>query len=435
MDNPAVESTGAVVPAVPRPQEPGQRIQVIDVLRGAALLGILIINMMSFATPFAVYFNPTAWGSFVGVERLLWILSHVLADQKFMTIFSPLFGAGILLFTTRLETRGQPARALFFRRSLWLLLFGLLHLFLLWDGDILVVYALTGMVLYGLRLRAPTTLVVLGLLFLCVHMVLMLFLGWLLPQAPAEVLNKVAAGFFQPGPADLAADIAIFQGPYGDQLQYRWQESGTTLLFNLVVWGTWRAGGLMLIGMAAWKWGVLTAERSTRFYQWLMIIGLGLGWPVVVAGLWDKMHHGWDFLHAVLGGGYLYNYWGSLLVSAGYVGLVMWVERRGRWPAARQRLAAVGRMAFTNYILHTLICTFVFYGFGLGLYAQVNRVGQAGIILAIWIFQLWFSPWWLSRFRYGPLEWLWRSLTYGRRAPMRIMGAGTGVADSPSRPG
>ncbi len=394
---------------------------MIDVLRGTALLGILIINMMSFATPDMVYFNPTAFGHFVGADRLIWMLSHVLADQKFMTIFSPLFGAGILLFTTRLEARGQPARSLFYQRSLWLLVFGLLHFFLLWDGDILTVYALTGMVLYGLRHRAPATLVVLGILLLSVHMGLMLFFGWLLPLAPMEIQDEIAAAVFQPGPEALAADIGIYQGTYGAQVRYRWQEGAWTLLFNLVLWGPWRAGGLMLIGMAAWKWGVLTAERSDRFYRWLTIIGLGLGWPVVLGGLWDKMNHGWTLIHALLGGGYLYNYWGSLLVSAGYVGLVMLVERNGWWPAARRRLAAVGRMAFTNYILHTLICTFVFYGFGLGLYAQVNRIGQVGIMLVIWIVQLWLSPWWLSRYRYGPLEWLWRSLTYGRFAPMSIV--------------
>ncbi len=402
----------------PQPQAPGQRIQVLDTLRGVALLGILIINMMSFAGPDAVYFNPTAYGRFEGIERLIWMASHILADQKFMTIFSPLFGAGILLFTTRLEARGQPVRALFLQRSLWLLLFGLLHFFLLWDGDILIIYALTGMVVYGLRRRAPATLTGLGLLLLSVHMVLMLSFGWLLSAAPEAIVNGVGEEF-QPGPETLASDLSLYQGPYGAQVRQRWQEGTYTLVGFLAVWGFWRAGGLMLLGMAAWKWGVLTAERSDRFYGWLVAIGLGLGWPVVLVGLWDKMNHDWHFLHALLGPGYLYNYWGSLLVSAGYIGLVMLVARTGKWPSARRYLAAAGRMAFTHYILQTLICTSVFYGYGLGLYAQMNRVGQLGLILAIWTVQLGLSPWWLSRFRYGPLEWLWRSLTYRRWQPLR----------------
>ncbi len=401
-----------------RPQAPGQRIQVLDVLRGVALLGILIINMMSFATSDVVYFNPTAYGSFTGVERLIWMLSHVLADQKFMTIFSALYGAGILLLTTRLEQRGQLARPLFLQRSLWLLLFGLLHLFLLWDGDILVVYALAGMAAYGLRRRAPVTLLGLGLLLLSVHMVLMLFFGVLLSQAPVADRNEFTA-FFDPDSGELAADIGIYQGTWGEQVRHRWQQTADTLS-TLAFWGIWRAGGLMLIGMAAWKWGVLTAERSDRFYRWLTVVALGVGWPVVIGGLWAKMNQDWDVFHVLLGTGYLYNYWGSLLVSAGYTGVVMLMARKAWWPGIRRRLAALGRMAFTHYILHTLICTFLFYGFGLGLYGQVNGVGQMGIILAIWVFQLGLSPWWLARFRYGPLEWLWRSLTYRRRTAFRL---------------
>lgn len=403
-------------PAI-QPERPKQRIQVIDTLRGVALLGILIINMISFANPDIIYLNPTAYGSYEGVEKWIWRLSHVFADQKFMTLFSPLYGAGILLLTGRIEARGQSATSLFYRRSLWLLGFGLIHMIFLWTGDILTLYALVGMVVYLLRNRAPSTLLWLGLVVVGVHMMLSLGSGWLLRQAPPEYQMEVIRAEFVPSMDDLKADIAAYRGTWLDQQRQRWSEL-PDLVFLIFSWGIWRAGGLMLIGMAAWKWGVFTAERSERFYGRLILAG-AVGLVVVSLGLWDKERQGWDIFHALLGPGSVYNYWGSLLVSGGYVGVVMLVERKAWLPGLRARLSAVGRMAFTNYILHTVVCTAIFYGYGLGLYAQTSRLEQTGIIALIWAFQLLVSPWWLERFRYGPLEWLWRCLTYGRRLPIR----------------
>ncbi len=394
----------------------GRRIQSIDTLRGFALLGILIMNIPFFAAPYVLE-NPTAYpanGSFVGGERWIWSLSHIVADQKFMTLFSPLYGAGILLLTLRREERGRPAGALFLFRSLWLLLFGLLHYFLLWDGDILMVYALTGMGAFLVRRHPPAMLLALGLILLSVHMFIMLGV----PEGSEELVRELERDFHG-DPEYIAHSIEIFQGPYAGQIQYRFWEFGDFFLFLFGGWAFWRAGGLMLMGMAALKWGVLTAERSDRFYLALALLGMGCGWLTVAGGLWDKMHRGWDFYHVSFGLGYLYNYWGSLLVSAGYIGAVMLAERREWLPSLRARLTAVGRMAFTHYILHSLICGFIFYGYGLGLYAQVNRAGQMGIVLAIWLFQLWISPWWLARFRFGPLEWLWRTLTYRTSVPFR----------------
>ena len=391
----------------------GRRIQAIDTLRGCALLGILIMNIPHFAGPFVLH-NPTAYGNFAGMERWIWNLSHILADQKFMTIFSPLYGAGILLLTSRQEQRAGTSKAVFFARSIWLLFFGLGHYFFLWDGDILITYALAGMVAYFFRGRKASTLLVLGLTFVSMNTIL-IFGARLSPPGELEDLIR----YFKGSPEDFAALIDIFQGPYAGQLRYRYLEFGDFFLPSLGFWGFWRAGGLMLFGMAALKWNVLTAERSDRFYINLALLGLGVGWPVVAWGLWDNMRQGWNFWHSFFGVGFLYNYWGSLLVSAGYIAIVMLWERRAWLPGMKHRLAAVGRMALTNYILHTLICSFIFYGFGLGLYAQVSRVGQMGIVLAVWLFQLWLSPLWLERFKYGPLEWMWRSLTYFERLPFK----------------
>ena len=397
----------------PHASDNGRRIHVIDTLRGFALLGILIMNIPHFAGPFVLH-NPTAYGNFTGVEQWIWNLSHVLADQKFMTIFSPLYGAGILLLTSRQEQRARTSKRVFFARSIWLLFFGLAHYFLLWDGDILITYALAGMVAYLFRRRKASTLLFWGLTFVSMNTIL-IFGARLAPPGELEDLIR----YFNGSPENFAALMDIFQGPYGGQLRYRFLEFVDSFLPLLGFWGLWRAGGLMLIGMAALKWNVLTAVRSDRFYINLALLGLGVGWPVVAWGLWDNMRQGWNFWHTFLGVGYLYNYWGSLLVSAGYIAIVMLWGRGERRLGLRSRFAAVGRMAFTNYLLHTLICSSIFYGFGLGLYAQVNRVGQMGIVLTVWLFQLWLSPLWLERFRHGPLEWMWRSLTYFERLPFK----------------
>ena len=394
-----------------------RRIQVIDALRGFALLGILPMNMISFANPDWILFNPTVHGSFEGIEKWIWVVSHVLADQKFMTIFSPLYGAGILLFTANLERRSGKPTAIFLRRSLWLLVFGLLHWFLLWDGDILATYALSGMAVYWLRHRSPVFLALTGLAVIGVNTVLILGAGLSMPNMPASEVEALYADFAPPADV-INADIALRQEPYLVQVRQRITDAPDNL-FLFAVWAFWRASGLMLMGMAAWKLRLFTAERPERTYIALAGVGLLVGLPLVSFGVWDRIRMGWDAAHTFYGGGFQYNYWGSLLVSAGYIGFVMLAEQRDWLPGLRQHLAAVGRVAFTNYIMHTVICVAVFQGFGGSLYGTTSRLEQTIFILGVWALQIILSPWWLNRFRYGPLEWLWRSLTYGRMEPFR----------------
>ena len=401
-----------------------QRIQVVDTLRGFALLGILVMNMIAFANPSWVTFDPTLHGSFEGVEKWIWIVSHVLFDQKFMTIFSPLYGAGILLFTANLERRGVPPAGLFHRRSLWLLLFGLLHWILLWDWDILVIYALAGMVVFWLRQRSPVFLTLTGLAMIAVHAVLILAMVYSPPFVPASAVEALRAEFAPPSVEWIDEALALHQAPYLVQVGERIAYFADGLLYWFLGWGLWRAGGLMLVGMAAWKLGLLTAARPDRTYIGLAAVGLLAGLPLVSLGVWDRIRQGWDATYAVYGANQ-YNYWASLLVSAGYIGVVMLAERRDWLPGLRRRLAAVGRMAFTNYIMHTVICVTVFQGFGGVLYGTTSRLQQTIFILGVWALQLFLSPWWLNRFRYGPLEWLWRSLTYGRMEPFRRSTADT----------
>jgi uncharacterized protein len=176
----------------------------------------------------------------------------------------------------------------------------------------------------------------------------------------------------------------------------------------------------MLVGMALYKLGVVTAKRTPRFYATMAVVGLIVGLSAAAYGVQQNFVHDWDLAFSRFGSGFQFNYWGSLLVSGGYIGLViLWVQWGGlaRLQAA---LAAVGRMALSNYLLHTLIATTIFYGHGFGLFGSVDRTGQLIIVLAIWACQLVWSPIWLHYFRFGPAEWLWRSLTYWKPQPMRI---------------
>jgi uncharacterized protein len=400
------------------PTQPTQRIVAIDVLRGFALLGILVMNIQFFAMPAAAYFNPTAYGDLTGANRWVWILSHLLTDHKMMNIFSMLYGAGIVLLTERLATRNEHPLRVHYRRTVWLLVIGLAHAYLLWAGDILVTYALTALVVVWFRKLRPRWLVLWGLLFLAVSSALMVVGGWSLPYMPPEQAAAFSAGW-QPTAAAISAEVDAYRGGWLAQMAPRVAESLEMHTGGFFFWGFWRAGGLMLLGMALFKWGVFSGERSRRFYRIMLLVGLGIGLPLVAYGIVQNFAHGWTFAYSRFGIGYQYNYWASLLVSLGYVGGVMLIVQTQSLPRLTGTLAAVGRMAFTNYLLHTLIATTIFYGHGLALFGSVNRVGQILIVFAIWGVQLVLSPLWLAHFRFGPVEWLWRALTYWQLPPLR----------------
>ena len=169
--------------------------------------------------------------------------------------------------------------------------------------------------------------------------------------------------------------------------------------------------------MGLMKLGVFSAERSRSFYAWMAILGYGIGLPLMVFDASGLIRHEFK-LDYMLHGGIFYNAFGSLVVALGHVGLIMLIVQSGALAWLTRRLAAVGRMALSNYLTHSIVCTTLFYGYGFGLFGQINRTGLAAIVLAIWIFQLWISPIWLKHFRFGPAEWLWRSLTYWKLQPM-----------------
>ena len=400
--------------------EPG-RIDALDVLRGFALLGILVLNVQAFAMPRAAYFNPTAYGDLEGANLSVWVAGRMLADQKFMTIFSMLFGASIVLMADRAGARGD-ARRVHYRRMGWLLVIGLLHAHLLWSGDILFLYAVCGMLVYPLRRLPPRRLLVLGVAMLAVASAWSVVAGLTLPYWPPEELSGFANEVWRPTPEMIGAELAAYRGGWLDQQPLR---SASALEFEtwvLITWGLWRAGGLMLIGMVLFRSGVLSAERSPRVYATLVAVAVVLGLPLVAWGIAIDFARGWTLRSLFVG--VQFNYWPSIAVSLGYVGAVMLACRTRALHALTRPFAAVGRTALTNYLLQTVLCTTLFHGHGLGWFGSVDRVGQVGVVAAVWAVQLVVSPFWLRRFRFGPAEWAWRSLTCGTRLPLRRAPAG-----------
>ena len=391
------------------------RIDSIDVLRGFALLGILVMNIQLFAMPSAAYFNPTAYGDLEGTNLYVWLGSRLFADQKFMTIFSMLFGAGIVLMATRAERSGEAARV-HYRRMGWLALIGLLHAHLLWAGDILFLYAVCGMLVYPLRRMSPRLLLLTGMGIVAAGSVVY-FVGGLTSAWPNEALREFIDQEWQPAQPVIDAELAAYRGGWLEQLPFR---SASALAFETVVillWGAWRAGGLMLVGMALFKLGVFSAQRAPRVYAPLIAVALLLAIPLEAYGVVLDFRYGWSIWSFFQGE--QFNYWPSIAVSLGYLGLVMLACRTAALRRATRPFAAVGQMALSNYLLQTVICTTIFYGHGFGLFGSVDRLGQFGVVVAVSVVQLAWSPLWLQRFRFGPAEWVWRSLTYGVRQPLR----------------
>ena len=392
------------------PVPPGERIQALDQLRGVAVLGILIMNIQHFSMPASAYINPTAYGDLTGANRWVWILSHMLASGKFMSIFSMLFGAGILLFTERAGIKGLNPARLHYRRMGWLLLFGLLHAYLLWTGDILVSYSLCGMLVFLLRDLRPSVQVRYAFVFFLIPVLWDLFSAWSMPYWPEGTVRS-AMESWAPDKSVIQHQLQVYRSRWLDQMELRIPGSLFMQTRYFLMRPLWRVTALMLLGMVLYRHNVLSGMRSSRYYTRMMLTGLGTGYALSGLGVYLNFRHQWTLEYSMFPGSQ-FNYVGSVLTALGYVGGIMLVSRTGGFNGAKRGLAAVGRMAFSNYILMTLLCTFLFYGHGLGLFGQVERKFQILMVPAIWIILIIFSIAWLKRFKFGPLERIWRGLTY-----------------------
>jgi uncharacterized protein len=405
-------------PAAPAsPVQQSDRIVSLDVLRGFAVLGILVMNIQSFSMPDSAYFNPTSYGNLQGLDYWVWFLSHLLVDSKFMAIFSMLFGAGMVLMAERMEAGERRPGPVHYRRMVILLLTGLAHAWLLWTGDILFAYAMCGLLVYLFRKRRPRTLIILGVVSLGVATALAILSQVFLPYWPPEQVAEMSE-WFAPSAATLAETLNTFRGSWSQQNALRFENALMMQTGAFLSFVSWRAGGLMLIGMGLYKLGVFNATLAKRTYWWMIGVGAVVGIPVILLGVRYHNAHAWAFETSFFGG-QQFNYWGSIPVALAWVGVVMLACLRLQGGRLYSALAATGQMALTNYLLQTLICTTLFYGHGFGLYGSVERSGQILIVFAIWAATLVWSPLWLARFRFGPFEWLWRTLTYMKSQPMR----------------
>jgi len=337
------------------------------------MLCILIMNIQSFSMVSAAYINPQVNDRIERIEHWIWLLSHVFADQKFMTIFSILFGAGIAMIADRQRAKSLPFIGFHYRRMVWLLLFGLTLAYVLWYGDILVTYALCGMVVVWFNRLSPMLLLMLGLLLLAIPSAGNLVCHLSMPYWPEEVVAEIATSSWSPSSESLEAEREIFRGGWLDQMPERVVSAFVMETFVFIIELSWRAGGLMLLGMAFWKWNVLTAERSRRFYSALVVAGVP-GILMILYGVHRNFEENWTVKYSMFQGTQ-FNYWGSIFVSLAYVGIVMLACKHRCFLLKLNPLATVGRMALTNYLIQTLLCTFIFYGHGFGLFGSVSRFG------------------------------------------------------------
>ena len=385
------------------------RLVSIDALRGIAVLGILMMNVQGFAmTPFA-YDNPTLQMDLTGANLDVWAFARTFFAFKFITIFSTLFGAGIILMAGENDDTGKH-----YPRMLWLLAIGAFHAYVLWWGDILVTYALLGMLAVKARRMVPLKLVIWGLVLIAVSAVLMVgggYLGTMFETPPEQLAQQ------EEMMAGLLSDMtAAYQAGWLDRLPWNAGFGLVGQIAGLLMIGA-RTLGLMFIGMALFKSGFLSASWSTARYAVLAVIALAAGWwlnhtstTTMIAG---------DFDVAAMADGKALMYVGSLVMSFGYASAVMLLSKIGVFSLIIKLFAATGRMAFTNYLTQTLIMSFIFVGApGPGLFGTVERIDQAKLVLIVWTVQLIWSPIWLHFFRFGPLEWVWRSLTYGGFQPI-----------------
>lgn len=395
------------------PDSDPKRIQHLDVIRGFALLGVLLMNMQAFAMVQSLYMNPHALGPASDMDKWLWTINHVIGDQKFMTIFSMLFGAGVYLMTESVRKRTGKAAGVHYRRMGWLCFFGLIHGILLWFGDILFLYSIAGAAVFLVCRVRPWLLLAMAVPLILIPAGLTLLISLLLNFASPSDLTELEE-MWTPTPEMVQEEIDSYRGSWIEQQSARF-ELWLEMFVFLFLFG-WRVLGQMLLGVWLLRTGVFAGEKSRRFYVGLALGGLSCGFSLAVLGLYLNVGDGWTF-EGGFGALSLCNYFGSIFAALGYVGLIVLVVKSGWCAWLTRRLAAVGRMAFTNYIMHTVICTSLFYGFGFGLFMKTDRLTQLGIVIAIWVAQLLYSPWWLARFRFGPLEWLWRTLTYLRLKP------------------
>ena len=390
-------------------------------------MGILAMNIVAFAMPPQAYLNPLAYGTESAADLASWAFSFVFVDGKMRGLFSFLFGASMLLVIQLAEANGESPQSVTFRRQLWLLLFGMIHYYFIWFGDILIGYALIGMAAWLFRKLEPRALIVWGIALVTVQLMVMagsaayahsLSAAIAGGNASPEILKEwegLSRDVAIPSAAQLREEMALYLGSWWGIAEYQLTEKATMPLFFTFLFGS-ETLAYMLFGMAALKSGFLTGSWEDARYHRVTLIALAVAIPAYAA------------LAALLfadnfsvPGIFTFSFAATVpfrpLVIIAYAALIILATRRGGGLVAR--IAATGRAAFSNYLGTSILMTGLFYGWGLGWFGSLSRVELWPVVIAMWVVMLAWSKPWLDRFQYSPLEWLWRSLARWERQPFR----------------
>lgn len=398
------------------------RIDSIDTVRGVALLGLLTMNLVGMSMPIGAYLSPLAVNADGFMNDVIYSIFYVFADQKFMGMFSLLFGASVMLLIEKIKDAGGRAWLVHYVRNGWLLLIGLAHGVLLWEGDVLLLYAVIALFIYPMHRSQPATLF---LLFAVLFLATIYYSSGLDLSNPlySEEDRAELLQIFSPSIDQLQGEIDLMLGSYSDFVAYRTGDLESTsamLDFDITffVSTSFRALSMMCLGIALYKIGFVQGSFSTETYQKIFWLCLLVGLPIIIFGLISSYYHNFDMEHYFSNfGGFVLNTIGSVFMVLAYISGVNWWCKGNLFCRLQGLLANVGRMALSNYLLQSLIGTSIFYGYGLGLYGQLDRWHLLLIMFCIWGFQLALSHFWLGRFRQGPVEYLWRCLTYFKFPP------------------
>jgi len=428
------------------PVSQSERIIVLDSLRGIAVLGILLMNIPGFGLAHSAIFDY----SLNEQSKLNYFLWYVFGPGVFegsqRAIFSMLFGAGTIIFITRLEKRttGLMPAELFLRRQLWLLIFGIFNAYvLLWFWDILYHYAICGIILFAFRRLQPKYLLIAA--GVCLLLMTARENRDLYKQKSSITKGEIAAAvdtmqvkLTEKQKRDITAmeeikersnpenkkkkmekELAEVRGSYSDlyEVRSRMAEEGeTAAMYNFLIWDVLL---FMFIGMAFFKLGILQGEAKTKVYALMAILGLGIGLPLSYLFVTNDVNHHFNWFEIVKTKKFEFYELQRFIHSIGIFGLIMLLYKSGwfKWLFALTR--PVGQMAFTNYLMQSFICGIIFLGIGFGWYGRLQIYELYYVVAAVWIAEIIWSHIWLRYFRFGPLEWLWRSLTYWKKQPMK----------------
>ena len=420
----------------PRPVSQRERIPTIDIVRGVALMGILLMNIAAFAGPFELYVNPLVVGNHRSYNLIAWTIRWVFFEGKMRAAFSMLFGAGVILLTERAERRGSKDVAdIFSRRNMWLVLFGVLHFYLVWFGDILYYYGVTALLfLYPCRRVRFRNLLIAGAVVLLIGVGSDTYFAidgirdrnqGMAAQALASAGKKLTPQqqdalkkwneTLEKRKKNREDDLKAMRGSYLDQLKWRGQWGPRVQALSYYQLGFADVLGMMLMGMGLYRMGFLTGALSYRFYGWVIAGGFLLSVPINGFEAYGLIRDNfqqesvWWVLYQL----------GRVTGAFAIVALVVVVAKAGLVPWLTRRIAAVGQTALSNYLFTSICCSLLFNGFGFGLYARLEYYQLFPVVACVWILNLTLSPLWLRYYQFGPMEWVWRSLTYWKRQPMK----------------